>query len=158
MDAVLDYEIRWLTSADESVLDRVAPDVFDEPIDPIRRAAYLADPRHHMAVAIMDGEVVAQVAGVVYRHPDKTAELFIDEVGVTPALRRRGIARALLNEMLARGKALGCGEALGRHRARQWSRTGALRILRRAARAVRAVHVQAQGLRLAQVRRPLEAN
>lgn len=107
----MDYEIRWLTSADETVLDRVAPDVFDEPIDPVRRAAYLADPRHHMVVAIKDGEVVAQVAGVVYRHPDKTPELFIDEVGVTPALRRRGIARALLNAMLARGQALGCGEA-----------------------------------------------
>jgi aminoglycoside 6'-N-acetyltransferase I len=107
----MDYEIRWLTAADEAVLDRVAPDVFDEPIDPVRRAAYLADPHHHMAVAIKDGEVVAQVAGVVYRHPDKTPELFIDEVGVTPALRQRGIARALLNEMLARGKALGCAEA-----------------------------------------------
>jgi aminoglycoside 6'-N-acetyltransferase I len=107
----MDYEIRWLSSADESVLDRVAPEVFDEPVDPERRAAYLADPRHHMVVAIKDDEVVAQVAGVVYRHPDKTAELFIDEVAVTPALRRRGIARALLNEMLARGKALGCEEA-----------------------------------------------
>lgn len=107
----MEYEIRWLTSADETVLDRVAPEVFDEPIDPVRRAAYLADPRHHMAVAIKDGEVVAQVAGVVYRHPDKAPELFIDEVGVTPALRRRGIARALLDQMLARGKALGCEEA-----------------------------------------------
>jgi ribosomal protein S18 acetylase RimI-like enzyme len=106
----MDYEIRWLTSADEMVLDRVAPEVFDEPIDPVRRAAYLADPRHHLAVAIKDGEVVAQVAGVVYRHPDKAPELFIDEVGVTPALRRHGIARALLDEMLARGKALGCEE------------------------------------------------
>ena len=107
----MDYEIRWLTSADEKILDRVAPDVFDEPVDPVRRAAYLADPQHHMAVAIKDGEVVAQVAGVVYRHPDKAPELFIDEVGVTPALRRRGIARALLNAMLARGKALGCVDA-----------------------------------------------
>jgi ribosomal protein S18 acetylase RimI-like enzyme len=106
----MDYEIRWLTSADEMVLDRVAPEVFDEPIDPVRRAAYLADPRHHLAVAIKDGEVVAQVAGVVYRHPDKAPELFIDEVGVTPALQRHGIARALLDEMLARGKALGCEE------------------------------------------------
>src|SRR3954453_9443636 len=107
----MDYDIRWLTAADANMLDRVAPEVFDEPIDPVRRAGYLADPRHHMAVAIKDGEVVAQVAGVVYRHPDKAPELFIDEVGVTPALRRRGIARALLNEMLARGKALGCEDA-----------------------------------------------
>jgi ribosomal protein S18 acetylase RimI-like enzyme len=107
----MDYDIRWLTPDNAAILDRVAPEVFDEPIDPARRAAYLADPRHHLAVAIKDGEVVAQVAGVIYRHPDKAPELFIDEVGVTPALRRRGIARALLDEMLARGKALGCEEA-----------------------------------------------
>lgn len=107
----MDYDIRWLTPDNAAILDHVAPDVFDEPIDPVRRAAYLADPHHHLAVAIKDGEVVAQVAGVVYRHPDKAPELFIDEVGVTPALQRRGIARALLDEMLARGKALGCEEA-----------------------------------------------
>ena len=107
----MNVEIKRLTSADAAILDRVAEDVFDEPIDSGRRAAYLADPRHHMFVAIADGEVVGQVAAVSYRHPDKPPELFIDEVGVTPALRRKGIARKLLNEMLALGKSLGCEEA-----------------------------------------------
>jgi aminoglycoside 6'-N-acetyltransferase I len=105
------YEIKWLSANDAAILDRVAPDVFDEPIDPARAAAYLADPRHHMVVAIKDGVVAGQCAGVIYRHPDKPAELFIDEVGVTPALQRQGIARRLLGEMLARGRALGCAEA-----------------------------------------------
>lgn len=107
----MDIEIKWLSAGDAAILDRVAPEVFDEPIDPERAAAYLADPRHHMVVAIKNGIVVAQCAGVIYQHPDKPMELFIDEVGVTPALQRQGIARRLLDDMLARGRALGCAEA-----------------------------------------------
>ena len=104
-------KIKRLTSADAAILDRVADDVFDEPIDPARVAAYLADPRHYMFVAIIDGEVVGQVAAVSYAHPDKAPELFIDEVGVTPTLHRQGIARRLLEEMLMLGKSLGCEDA-----------------------------------------------
>src|SRR5262245_1088548 len=104
-------EFKRLGPGDHSVFDHVAEDVFDEPIRPDRLASYLADPCHHMIVAIDADKVVAQVAAVMYRHPDKPAELFIDEVGVTPALRQQGIARRLLDEMLALGKAIGCKEA-----------------------------------------------
>ena len=104
-------EIRKLGPGDESVLDRVAQDVFDEPVRAERLAAYLAEPGHHMIVAIVDGEVVGQCAAVVHRHPDKVTELYIDEVGVTPAFQRQGIARKMLEEMFSLGKALGCEEA-----------------------------------------------
>lgn len=100
-----------LSAADASVLTRVADDVFDEAIDPARTAAYLASPDHLMLVAIADGVVIAQVAAVIHRHPDKPTELYIDEVGVTPAYHRRGIARAMMAEMFAWGKSLGCEEA-----------------------------------------------
>jgi len=101
----MQLEIKTLTAADRAILDRVAEDVFDEPIRPERLAAYLADPGHHMIVAIEGGQVVGQVAAVMHRHPDKAPELFIDEIGVTAALRHRGIGRRLLDEMLALGKA-----------------------------------------------------
>ena len=104
-------EIRRLAPDDDAILDRVAEEVFDEPVHPARRVAYLTAPGHYMFVAISDGEVVGQAAGVVYRHPDKPSELFIDEVGVTPAFQRQGIARRLLEAMLALGKELGCAEA-----------------------------------------------
>jgi aminoglycoside 6'-N-acetyltransferase I len=107
----MQIDIKQLKSGDEAILDRVAAEVFDEPIDAARLAAYLADLRHHLFVAVTNGEVVGQVAAVMVRHPDKPAELFIDEVGVAPAWRRKGIARKLLDEMLALGKALGCEEA-----------------------------------------------
>ncbi|HKA74405.1 MAG TPA: GNAT family N-acetyltransferase [Xanthobacteraceae bacterium] len=107
----LGLAIRQVKSGDEALFDRVAADVFDVAVDRQRLAAYLASPGHIMLVALLDGAVVAQVAAVVHRHPDKPTELYIDEVGVTPALQRRGIARTMLAEMLALGKALGCEEA-----------------------------------------------
>ena len=103
-------ETRHLTPSDIALFDQIAPEVFDEPVRPDRLAAYLAEPGHHMVVAIADGQIVAQCAAVVHRHPDKVTELYIDEVGVSPAYQRRGIARHLLDEMCAFGKSIGCIE------------------------------------------------
>ena len=109
--APMQIEIRQVGPGDDALFERVAADVFDAPIDRKRLGAYLAEPGHHMLLAIVDGEVVAQVAAVIHRHPDKPTELYIDEVGVTPALWRQGIARKMLDAMLALGKSLGCEEA-----------------------------------------------
>jgi ribosomal protein S18 acetylase RimI-like enzyme len=106
-----ELEIRQVKRGDKALFERVAAGVFDEPIDPRRLIAYLAEPCHHMLVALHDGEVVAQLAAIVHRHPDKPTELYIDEVGVAPTFQRQGIARRMLDEMLAFGKALGCEEA-----------------------------------------------
>jgi ribosomal protein S18 acetylase RimI-like enzyme len=104
-------EIRRLTSGDAGILHRVANGVFDEPVNPKRLAAYLAEAGHLMIVALADDEVVAQSAAVIHRHPDKLTELYIDEVGVAPSFQRQDIARRLLDVMFALGKALGCEEA-----------------------------------------------
>ena len=103
--------IRQTSATDTDVFDGVAADVFDEPVNPARLKAYLAEPSHLMLVAITDGLVISQCAAVIHRHPDKVTELYIDEVGVTPAFQRQGIARRLLDEMFALGKSLGCEEA-----------------------------------------------
>jgi aminoglycoside 6'-N-acetyltransferase I len=71
----------------------------------------LAEPGHLLLVALVDGKVVGQAAAVIHRHPDKLTELYIDEVGVSPNLQRRGIARRLLEEMFAIGRDLGCEES-----------------------------------------------
>ena len=97
--------------AEAGLLDRVAEDVFDAPIDPARLAACVAEPGHLMVVADADGEVIGQARGMVHRHPDKPTELYIDEVGVAESYRRQGIARRMLELMLAHGKAIGCEEA-----------------------------------------------
>jgi ribosomal protein S18 acetylase RimI-like enzyme len=105
------FEILRLRPDDAALLDRVAEDVFDEPVRPDRVIAYLAEPSHIMLVALSGGIVVGQCAAVVHRHPDKVTELYIDEVGVSPALQRKGIARAMVERMIEIGKELGCGEA-----------------------------------------------
>ena len=106
-----DFEILRLSPENAAVLDRVADEVFDEPVRPERLAAYIAEPGHVMLVALVGKIVVGQCAAVVHRHPDKVTELYIDEVGVAPAFQRKGIARAMVERMLAIGKDLGCGEA-----------------------------------------------
>ncbi len=104
-------EIRLLGPGDEAVLAQVAQDVFDNDVDPALTRRFLADPRHHIAVAVEDGQVVGFASAVDYIHPDKPAELWINEVGVAPALQRRGIASALMRAMFDHGRTLGCSTA-----------------------------------------------
>jgi ribosomal protein S18 acetylase RimI-like enzyme len=104
-------EIRLLAQGDAAVLDRVAPDVFDNPIDRGLTAEFLADPRHHLAVALENGTVVGFASGVHYIHPDKPAELWVNELGVASTHRGQGIGKAVLAALLEVGRALGCVEA-----------------------------------------------
>ncbi len=104
-------EIRRLYAGDDAVVKRIAEDVFDEPVRADRLSAYLASPGHFMIVALAGGIVVGQCAAVIHRHPDKVTELYIDEVGVSPAYQRQGIARRMLDAMFALGREHGCGEA-----------------------------------------------
>ena len=103
--------IRLLAAADAALFEAVAEDVFDEATDRSLTAEFLADPRHHIAAAIADGVIVGFASGVHYMHPDKPAELWINEAGVAPAYQRRGIGRKLLQALLEHGRALGCREA-----------------------------------------------
>lgn len=104
-------EIRLLGKDDRDALERVAPDVFDGPVRARWTREFLADSRHHIIVAIDDGVVVGMVTAVDYVHPDKAPQLWVNEIGVAPSHRRRGIGRRLLDAMLAHGRALGCTEA-----------------------------------------------
>lgn len=102
-------EIKLLSAGEEAMLQAVAPDVFDDPIDPAAAAEFLADPRHHLAVAIDDGVVVGFVSAVHYVHPDKPRpELWINEVGVAASHRRQGIARQMLELIKQHAIQLGC--------------------------------------------------
>jgi aminoglycoside 6'-N-acetyltransferase I len=92
-------------------LDRIAPDVFDNPIDQRQLAAFLADPRHVMVLAIADGQVVGMASAVECLHPDKLPQLFINEVGVSPEYRRRGIGRRLVLALMDLGRERGCEAA-----------------------------------------------
>ncbi len=97
-------EVRLLGPEDEAVLAHVADDVFDNPVLPELAREFLRDPRHHIAVALVDGQVVGFASGVHYVHPDKPAQLWVNEVGVSPDHQGRGIGRAVLQRLLAAGR------------------------------------------------------
>jgi ribosomal protein S18 acetylase RimI-like enzyme len=104
-------DVKRLGPGDASVLDRVAADVFDEPINKKRLAVYLREPSHFLFVAICEGEVVGQARGMIHLHPDMDDELYIDNLGVTPAFQRQGIGTMLIKTLLKAGKDRGCKEA-----------------------------------------------
>jgi ribosomal protein S18 acetylase RimI-like enzyme len=105
-------EIKVLGPQDTGVLADLAPDVFDDTIDVGRANEFLADPRHHLVVAVENGQVVGFVSAVHYLHPDKPRpELWINEVGVAATHQRRGLGTRLLHSVLAVARGLGCAEA-----------------------------------------------
>jgi GNAT superfamily N-acetyltransferase len=105
-------EIKLLSLRDEAVLRSVAADVFDDSIDPTAAARFLADPNHHLAVAMEDGLVIGFVSAVLYVHPDKpNPEFWINEVGVAESHRGQGIARRLMNAVLDEARQQGCSIA-----------------------------------------------
>ncbi len=103
--------LKRIGANDAAVFTSIAPDVFDEPVDPKLLASFLTAPGHLMLLALDGDLVVGQCAAVIHRHPDKPAELYIDEVGTAATHRRQGIARAMLGEMFAWGREFGCTEA-----------------------------------------------
>jgi aminoglycoside 6'-N-acetyltransferase I len=105
-------EIKVMGPQDAGILADVAPDVFDGPIDIRRTDEFLADPRHHLVVAVEDGQVVGFASAVHYIHPDKSRpELWINEVSVAATHQRRGLATRLLRSLFAVARGLGCAEA-----------------------------------------------
>ena len=101
-------EVKVLRSGDEKVLMNVAAEVFDNAINPEFTREFLEDKRHHIAVAIDDGVVVAFASGVHYIHPDKPPELWVNEVAVAPTHRRRGLGKAVMRALLDAGRANKC--------------------------------------------------
>lgn len=104
-------EVRVLGPGDEKVLQTVAADVFDIPIDPQLAAEFLHDDHHHLAVALDRDVVVGFASGVTYVHPDKPLELWINEVGVASSHRKQGIGKQVIHALLAVCRSKGCREA-----------------------------------------------
>jgi len=103
--------IKVLSISDLPLLMIVADDVFDNPVDENFAREFLADPRHHIVVALSEGVVIGFASAVHYIHPDKPTELWINEVGVAPAHQNKGIGKAIMKELLQLGRQLGCANA-----------------------------------------------
>ncbi len=105
------FTLKILSTSDLPLLLTATDDVFDNPVDENLAREFLADPRHHIVVALVNGIVIGFASAVHYIHPDKPPELWINEVGVAAPHQGKGIAKAIMNEMLNMGKRLGCVNA-----------------------------------------------
>src|SRR5262249_48664502 len=104
-------DVRVLGPDDDRALEWVASGVFDHHLQPALVDEFLRDPRHHIAVALEGKTVVGFASAVHYIHPDKPAELWINEVAVAPAHQNRGLGSRILRTLLDHGRTLGCGNA-----------------------------------------------
>ena len=102
--------VRMLGPDDLSVFDRVADGTFDNPIRPDQAQAFLEDANHLIAVALAGDTVVGMATGVIYFHPDKPPQFWINEVGTAAPWRRRGIATRTTQALLRAAAAAGCVE------------------------------------------------
>jgi ribosomal protein S18 acetylase RimI-like enzyme len=80
---------------------------YDVLSDETRR--FLLDERHHLLLGYVDDRPAGFVSAVEIFHPDKRPELFLNEIGVVEDARRRGVARALIEELKQLGRERGCG-------------------------------------------------
>jgi aminoglycoside 6'-N-acetyltransferase I len=103
--------IRLLSEDDSALVCGAVEGVFDHVPRESLTAEFLRDARHHLVGAVEEGRLIGFVSAVHYVHPDKAAELWINEVGVAPAYQGKGVGRKTLDAMLARGRELGCGNA-----------------------------------------------
>lgn len=104
-------KIELLDRTNSHLLENIADQVFDHDINPITLFEFLDCPRHAMALAIDNGLVIGMASAVEYFHPDKPAQLWINEIGVTPARRNQGIGRQLISKLLLFAKSRGCSVA-----------------------------------------------
>jgi aminoglycoside 6'-N-acetyltransferase I len=107
----LKIEIRELRSGDEALLQHVAFDVFDNAVDDALAAEFLQDDRNRLVVALDGNVVVGFASGVIYIHPDKPRELWINEIGVAPTHQGRGIGKQVIDALLQSARDAGCREA-----------------------------------------------
>ena len=99
--------VRRARPGDEAEVARFRPAFdFDVLEDETRR--FLADKRHHLLLGYVDEAPAGFLSAVEVFHPDKRPELFLNEIAVIPEMRRRGVGRALIDELGRLGRERGC--------------------------------------------------
>ena len=76
-----------------------ASSLFSHSLQPDATMKFLASDTHHIFVAYEGDEPVGFTTGVEMTHSDKGTEMFLYELEVTEAFRRRGISFALLTQL-----------------------------------------------------------
>lgn len=99
--------LRWLGPGDEPLVQR-AGHLFDAPPREAWARRFLADPGHHLCLALVGDEPAGFVTGVEMTHPDKGTEMFLYELGVDEAFRGLGIGVGLVRAVSTLARERGC--------------------------------------------------
>lgn len=91
-------EIRRLGRGDKDALEAVAP-CFDNAVDDEAATRFLESDNHHILVAYEHENVAGFVSGVEVTHPDKGTEMFLYELAVNEAYRRKGYGSQLVRAL-----------------------------------------------------------
>ncbi len=83
-------------------------EAFDNAVLPGEATRFLNDERHVLVLGYVGDRPAGFASAVEVFHPDKQSELFLNEIGVMQRDRRRGVARALIDELRQVGRDLGC--------------------------------------------------
>jgi GNAT superfamily N-acetyltransferase len=85
-----------------------ASHLFDGPAQTGATDHFLQRDGHHLLIAYVAGEPVGFVSGMEIEHPDKGCEMLLYELSVEEPFRRNGIGRALVQELGALARGIGC--------------------------------------------------
>src|SRR5262245_40115954 len=96
MAGSLPMEIRRVTQF-EAVAR--AGHLFDAVPQEAATRRFLADERHHLLIAYVDGSPAGMITGVEVTHPDKGTEMFLYELGVDESFQGRGVGKALVGAL-----------------------------------------------------------
>jgi ribosomal protein S18 acetylase RimI-like enzyme len=99
--------IARLAPGDEHVV-LAGSDLFDAAPTMAWTRTFLSSEGHHFLVALVDDAPVGFVSGVETTHPDKGTEMFLYELSVHPAHRKRGMGTALVAALAELARARGC--------------------------------------------------
>jgi ribosomal protein S18 acetylase RimI-like enzyme len=99
--------IRRLDPGEEQVV-LAAVELFDRAPTEAWAARFLTSEGHHLLLAFDDEQPIGFVSGVETTHPDKGTEMFLYELSVHPDHRKRGIGRALVEDLGRLAREVGC--------------------------------------------------
>jgi ribosomal protein S18 acetylase RimI-like enzyme len=100
-------DIRRLGPDDVDTLEKASP-LFDRTVRDDAARRFLAAQGHHIFLAYEGETPVGFVTGIEMTHPDKGTEMFLYELGVAAAFRRRGYGVALVNALVALARERHC--------------------------------------------------
>jgi ribosomal protein S18 acetylase RimI-like enzyme len=99
--------VRRLGPGDEEAVLAAAA-LFDVARQPDATRRFLADPTHHLLLAYDADDPIGFVSGIEVTHPDKGTEMFLYELAVDEAVRRRGVGRTLVEALEGLAREHGC--------------------------------------------------